>query len=106
MSTDTTAEIERRLAAALEPATITVEDDSASHVGHAGAASGGGHYNVRLVSSRFAGLSLVARHRLVYDPLSDLMRSAIHALAIEAVTPEEAAAAPAVSSTPAPDFPH
>ncbi len=51
---------------------------------------GGGHYQVRIVSPRFAGLSRIARHRLVYDALSDLMRGAIHALAIEAATPDEA----------------
>ena len=85
-------EIERRLRDALQPASLALVDDSAKHAGHAGAASGGGHYQVRIVSARFTGLSRVARHRLVYDPLSDLMRNAIHALAIEALTPTEAAA--------------
>ena len=89
MTVGTLEEIESRLRAALAPSAITVVDDSARHVGHAGAASGGGHYNLRIVSSRFAGLSRVGRHRLVYDPLSDLMRQSIHALAIEALTPDE-----------------
>lgn len=83
------ADIETRLRASLDPADMTLVDDSARHAGHAGAASGGGHFNVRIVSSRFSGLGRVARHRLVYDSLSDLMRNAIHALAIEALTPEE-----------------
>ena len=89
----TPALIEARLRDTLAVDAIEVVDDSARHAGHAGAQSGGGHYNLRIVSARFAGLPRVARHRLVYDALSDLMRHAIHALAIEAVTPEEASAA-------------
>jgi BolA protein len=96
--TDIPGEIARRLEASLAPVEIAVVDDSAQHAGHAGAASGGGHYNLRVVSARFTGLSRVARHRLVYDSLSDLMRSAIHALAIEALTLDEAGC----SSTSAP----
>jgi BolA protein len=102
MSAATIVEMERRLREALQPDTLTVVDDSARHAGHAGAASGGGHYNLRIVSVRFAGLGRVARHRLVYDPLSDLMRNAIHALAIEALTPDEVSAA----SSSATDIPH
>jgi BolA family transcriptional regulator, general stress-responsive regulator len=98
MAGGTLDEIESRLRAALDPSAIAVADDSAKHAGHAGAASGGGHYGVRIVSSRFKGLARVARHRLVYDSLSDLMRNAIHALAIEALTPDEAAAASSPSA--------
>ena len=90
-------EIERRLRASLDPVRVTLIDDSAKHAGHAGAASGGGHFQLRIVAARFAGLSRVARHRLVYDSLSDLMRNAIHALAIEALTPDEAPDVPAAS---------
>jgi BolA protein len=92
MTGTTQDEIERRLRDALAPTAIAIVDDSAKHAGHAGAASGGGHYQVRVVSSRFTGLSRVARHRVVYDSLAELMRGAIHALAIEALTPDEAAA--------------
>ncbi len=95
MSTATV--IEERLRAALAPTDVAVVDDSARHAGHAGAASGGGHYNLRVVSPRFNGLGRVARHRLVYDALSDLMRHDIHALAIEAMTPDEAASVTAAS---------
>ena len=98
MAGGTLDEIERRLRAALDPSAIAVVDDSAKHAGHAGAASGGGHYGVRIVSLRFTGLARVARHRLVYDSLSDLMRNAIHALAIEALTPDEATAASSPSA--------
>lgn len=65
-------------------------DDSAQHAGHAGARSGGGHYRLLLVSDAFTGKSTLARHRLVYSILGDLMRSKIHALSIHSMTPEEA----------------
>jgi BolA family transcriptional regulator, general stress-responsive regulator len=80
--------IETRLAAALAPESIAVRDDSAQHVGHAGAAAGG-HYSVTIVAGAFAGKPRVARHRLVYDALADVMQRGIHALAITAYTPEE-----------------
>ncbi len=74
---------------ALQPEHLEIEDDSAAHAGHAGARSGGGHYNLLIVSSRFAGLGSVARHRLVYATLGDLMQTRVHALAIRALTPDE-----------------
>ncbi|VVE61481.1 BolA family protein [Pandoraea captiosa] len=82
-------QIEARLNAALSPLELTLENDSARHAGHAGAASGG-HYNVRIVSAAFTGRNRVARHRLVYDALADLMQNGIHALAIVALAPGEA----------------
>jgi BolA protein len=88
------AHIKALLAAGLAPLECEVEDESALHAGHAGAASGGGHYRLRLVSSRFEGQPRVARHRLVYDALHDMMQNDIHALAITALTPAEAGAAP------------
>ncbi|ELX08558.1 stress-induced morphogen [Janthinobacterium sp. HH01] len=78
-----------RLHAALAPLELTLDDDSALHAGHAGAASGGGHYNVRIVSLQFEGLKLVTRHRLVYDSVHDMMHKEIHALAITALAPSE-----------------
>jgi BolA protein len=78
-----------RFEAALTPLELTLEDDSALHAGHAGAASGGGHYNVRIVSLQFEGLKLVTRHRLVYDSVHDMMHKEIHALAITALAPSE-----------------
>jgi BolA protein len=71
------------------PLECVLEDESALHAGHAGAASGGGHYRLRLVSQRFDGCSRVARHRLVYDCLANLMQADIHALAITALAPSE-----------------
>lgn len=81
-------DIRQRLAA-LAPISIELIDDSHLHAGHAGARSGGGHYRVSIVSAAFSGKNTVARHRLIYDALGDMMRREIHALAIEARTPEE-----------------
>jgi BolA protein len=77
-------ELEARLADAFPEAEIAVEDDSARHAGHAGAAGGAGHFNVRVVSPRFDGLRMLARHRLVYDAVADWMPHRIHALSIDA----------------------
>ncbi|MDC8756744.1 BolA family protein [Janthinobacterium fluminis] len=81
--------IRSRVEAALAPLECLLEDDSARHAGHAGAASGGGHYNLRIVSAQFEGLRLVTRHRLVYDSVHDMMHTEIHALAIIALAPSE-----------------
>ena len=79
----------RERLAALQPAALDITDDSALHAGHAGAAGGGGHYTLRIVSARFAGLNRVARHRLVYDTLGTLMQHQIHALALTTLAPAE-----------------
>jgi BolA protein len=81
--------IRAALQAALVPVELEVGDDSHLHVGHAGAASGGGHYRVRIVSERFENLRLVMRHRLVYDAVQGMMHTDIHALAITAIAPSE-----------------
>jgi BolA family transcriptional regulator, general stress-responsive regulator len=75
--------------AALEPESIVIEDESAQHAGHEGARSGGGHYRLTLVSPRFAGQPLQARHRMIYQALGPLMNTQIHALAIHAYAPDE-----------------
>ena len=80
----------RTLLAVLEPSVLELNDDSHLHVGHAGAASGGGHYSLKIVSRRFEGQRLVMRHRLVYDALHEMMKTDIHALAITALAPSEA----------------
>ena len=86
---DRVERIRQLLAAALSPSVLEVEDDSHLHAGHAGAASGGGHYRVKIVSEQFEGLRLVMRHRLVYDAVQGMMHTDIHALAITAVAPSE-----------------
>lgn len=82
--------IRQALQEALAPTLLEVGDDSHLHAGHAGAASGGGHYSVKIVSERFEGLRLVMRHRLVYDAVRAMMHTEIHALAITAIAPSEA----------------
>lgn len=84
----TADQIDSALRQALSPTELQVQDDSHQHVGHAGAREGR-HFSVRVVSSRFNGLSRVARHRLVYDSLLDLIPRGIHALAIDARAPGE-----------------
>jgi BolA protein len=74
---------------ALAATHVDVEDESALHAGHAGAASGGGHYRVTVVSPLFEGKTLVARHRLVYDALAKEMQHEIHALALTTLTPSQ-----------------
>jgi len=73
----------------LEPLVLELVDDSAAHAGHAGAREGA-HFNLRIVSAKFAGLPRISRHRLVYDALRPWMAEGVHALAIDARTPEEA----------------
>ncbi len=82
------SDIERVLHDALQPTALAVTDDSHLHAGHAGALEGK-HFSVRITSTRFAGLSRVARHRLVYEALHRLIPQGIHALAIQAQSPDE-----------------
>jgi BolA family transcriptional regulator, general stress-responsive regulator len=89
MPQPTTAERIREKLTALGPETLEIEDESALHAGHEGAKGGGGHYRITMVSARFAGKPLQARHRMVYQALEELMRSDIHALAIQAYAPDE-----------------
>lgn len=81
--------IKTRLSATFSPLECQLEDESALHAGHAGAASGGGHFRLRIVSAAFEKQSRINRHRLVYDCLDDMMHKEIHALAITAIAPSE-----------------
>jgi BolA family transcriptional regulator, general stress-responsive regulator len=74
----------------LHTASVELIDDSQLHAGHAGARDGRGHFRVRVVSADFAGLRPLQRHQLVYRSLGELMQTDIHALSIEALTPDEA----------------
>lgn len=86
------AEIDQRLRAALAPEALVVVNDSARHAGHMGDdGSGESHFTVRIVASAFEGQSRLQRQRAVNEALADLLRDRIHALAIEAKTPGEAA---------------
>lgn len=73
----------------LAPSVLEIHDDSAEHAGHAGAAAGGGHFSVTIVSEQFQGLSRLARHRAVLERVGDLIPHPVHALAIHAFAPHE-----------------
>ncbi len=83
-------EIERRIRSALQTTEIAVTDESHLHVGHEGARDGRGHFAVRVVSPAFAGQRPLERHRAVYAALGAFMSSDIHALRIDARSPDEA----------------
>jgi BolA protein len=89
MSADRIAVLRERLTEALRPESLEIVDESARHAGHAGAAGGGGHFLVNIVSTAFEGTSLIQRHRMVYDAVGDMMHTEIHALSIQAQTPQE-----------------
>lgn len=86
------ATVEKTLRSRLEPlapAVVEIHDDGADHLGHAGAAAGGGHFSLLIVSEVFSGQSRLARHRAVLDRVADLIPHPVHALAIQAYAPDE-----------------
>lgn len=87
--TDRVSLIKEKLTAALQTTHIEIIDDSQKHAGHVGARDGGGHFKLNIVSSEFNEKSLIQRHRMVYSAVDDLMNTEIHALSINAQTPEE-----------------
>ncbi len=89
MSNDRAATIEQILVEAFAPTELLVKDQSHLHAGHAGAQEGKGHFDVKIVSDRFAGQSRIARHRMIYDALGSFIDSDIHALRINAVSPSD-----------------
>ncbi len=88
MTTERVSRIREALEHELSPMEIDIKDDSARHAGHAGAREGG-HFRVRLVAEAFRGKSRIERHRLVFAAVAPLMGRDIHALNIDARTPEE-----------------
>jgi BolA family transcriptional regulator, general stress-responsive regulator len=86
----TAEQLHQRLQQVLQPIQLEVVDESYQHLGHAGAngTGSGTHFRVRITAEAFAGKTAVARHRLVYDALQDFMDQGLHALAIEAQTPQ------------------
>ncbi len=83
--------IRSKLTAAFAPLELTVTDESARHAGHAGHRAGGeSHFDVRVVSAQFEGLTRVERQRRIYAALDDEFRGGLHALALKALTPAEA----------------
>jgi BolA protein len=86
---DRKKEITRLLADAFDPETLGVEDESYLHEGHEGAKDGRGHFRVLIITVVFEGKSMIERHRMIYRVLDDMMRLDIHALAIDAWSPDE-----------------
>ncbi|OGS90112.1 MAG: BolA family protein [Gallionellales bacterium GWA2_60_18] len=82
------AAMQTRLAT-LEPVALEIIDESRKHAGHAGTRGGAGHYRLHIVSPQFAGKNTMARHRMIYSALAEMMEREIHALNIQAKTPEE-----------------
>ena len=85
---DLASAIRERLSA-LEPQSLELVDESGLHLGHAGAAAGGGHFRLTIVSARFSGRDTLSRHRMVYSALGSFMHREVHALAIRALAPDE-----------------
>lgn len=81
--------IRTKLNDAFAPQRLDIVDESHQHVGHAGARSGGGHFNVMIVADAFAGQTPLQRHRMIYSALGEELKQAIHALSIKAYTPTE-----------------
>lgn len=85
---DRIAEITRLLQEALTVQRLDIEDESALHAGHAGAASGGGHFQLYIWAQEFEGMGTLAIHRKVYEILGDMMKAQIHALGIHVMRPQ------------------
>ncbi|HVN44115.1 MAG TPA: BolA family protein [Steroidobacteraceae bacterium] len=90
MSAPVLAQLRSALEQALAPTSLEIFDDSAAHAGHAGS-RGGGHYRVKVVAAAFRGHSALERHRLVYAAVAPLLSGSVHALNIQARTPDEPA---------------
>jgi BolA protein len=88
MTTERVSRIRAALEKELAPSRLEIVDDSARHAGHAGAREGG-HFKVSLTSEAFRGKNAIQRHRLVFAAVAGLMKTDIHALNIDARTPEE-----------------
>ena len=85
--------IRQKISEKLEPLELDIKDESSLHAGHAGAREGGeSHFRLRIVSDKFAGVSRVARQRMINDILREELAGPIHALAMKTLTPEEAKA--------------
>ena len=89
MSEDRQERIRETLEKVFQPTELLIKDQSHLHAGHAGAREGKGHFDVTIVSQSFDGVNRIRRHRMVYDALSELLETDIHALRIKALTPSE-----------------
>ncbi len=89
MSGDRQSRISAELQERFNPTELLIKDQSQLHAGHEGAKDGKGHFDVTIVSSAFEGQNRIQRHRMVYDALTQLLQTDIHALRIKAFTPSE-----------------
>ena len=89
MNTERVALIRQALEERIDPVELKIKDQSHLHAGHEGAKDGKGHFDVTIVSTSFDGHNRIARHRMVYDALTELLQTDIHALRIKAFTPSE-----------------
>jgi BolA family transcriptional regulator, general stress-responsive regulator len=89
VSRERVAQIRTLLEREMAPETLEVIDESHLHVGHPGARDGRGHFRIRITSDRLAGHDRLARHRMIYRALGDMMNTDIHALTIEAYSGNE-----------------
>ena len=92
MSDDRPKQIRRKLEERFNPEELLVKDQSQLHAGHEGAKDGKGHFDVTIISTAFEGQNRIQRHRMVYDALTTLLQTDIHALRIKALTPSERSA--------------
>ena len=83
-----TANIIRNRLAFLNPTKLDIVDESYLHKGHAGN-TGGGHFNLTVISEMFQNKSTMERHRIIYSALQDLIPKDIHALSIKAIVQSE-----------------
>lgn len=83
------ARMREKLEQQLKPVALEIIDESHKHVGHAGAASGAGHFKVIITADIFSDKSLLQQHRIVYDALADMMQTDIHALSIQSQAPQK-----------------
>ncbi|MBE0511295.1 MAG: BolA family transcriptional regulator [Gammaproteobacteria bacterium] len=88
MSASRIEQIRSRIETAFAPISLEIIDESHKHAGHA-SAKGGGHFIVQIVSDAFADKSTIQRHRMVYEAMGELMQHEVHALSIQAKTPQE-----------------
>jgi BolA protein len=86
LSTAREQKIRAAIEIALTPSRLVIKDQSHLHAGHAGAQDNKGHFDLIVVSERFAGANRLQRHRMVYDALAELLQTDIHAVRIKALT--------------------
>lgn len=89
--------IRTKLTEALGPTHLEVLNESHMHAVPPGSES---HFRVLVVSERFEGLSLLQRHRLVNEAVRDELSSRVHALAIQAKTPQQWDSNPSLAKSP------